>query len=278
MKKGKKPNKIAIFDIDGTIFRKNLHFELINELSWLKVFPNSVRRELSEVYSHWLEHSGTYEDYRKAIVRIYAEHIVGVSETSVREAARIVVPFHARRTYLFSEALLKQLRAEDYHLLAISGSPIEIVEEYNEHYLHFDRVFGSIYTKDEKGVYTGAAEFEPSLNKGEVLQQYVYEHGLKTLEYGRIRSNQIEAARKVISRALGKTGKTWIRIFPDMPYTAKPAEVKLGKGKGDLQGYQAPVKPGRVLFEVDGVSEAIAKEALRKAGTKLPVKTKVVAR
>jgi HAD superfamily hydrolase (TIGR01490 family) len=178
MKKGKKPNKIAIFDIDGTIFRKNLHFELINELSWLKVFPNSVRRELSEVYSHWLEHSGTYEDYRKAIVRIYAEHIVGVSETSVREAARIVVPFHARRTYLFSEALLKQLRAEDYHLLAISGSPIEIVEEYNEHYLHFDRVFGSIYTKDEKGVYTGAAEFEPSLNKGEVLQQYVYEHGL----------------------------------------------------------------------------------------------------
>jgi large subunit ribosomal protein L16 len=103
-------------------------------------------------------------------------------------------------------------------------------------------------------------------------------YGLKTLEYGRIRSNQIEAARKVISRALGKTGKTWIRIFPDMPYTAKPAEVKLGKGKGDLQGYQAPVKPGRVLFEVDGVSEAIAKEALRKAGTKLPVKTKVVAR
>jgi len=103
-------------------------------------------------------------------------------------------------------------------------------------------------------------------------------YGLKTLEYGRIRSNQIEAARKVISRALGKTGKTWIRIFPDMPYTAKPAEVKLGKGKGDLQGYQAPVKPGRMLFEVDGVDEATAKEALRKAGTKLPVKTKIVAR
>ena len=102
--------------------------------------------------------------------------------------------------------------------------------------------------------------------------------GLKTVEYGRLRSNQIEAARKVISRSLGKTGKTWIRIFPDMPYTAKPAEVKLGKGKGDLQGYQAPVKPGRMLFEVDGVDEATAREALRKAGTKLPVKTKIVAR
>ena len=178
MKKETKDKKIAIFDIDGTIFRKNLHFELINELSWLKIFPNSVRRELTEVYSHWLEHSGTYEDYRKAIVRIYAEHIAGVSEAQVREAAHIVVPFHARRTYLFSESLIKELRAKGYHLLAISGSPIEIVEEYNEHYLHFDRVFGSIYAKDDNGVYTGEAEFEPSRNKGEVLQQYVYEHGL----------------------------------------------------------------------------------------------------
>lgn len=178
MKKETKQKKIAIFDIDGTIFRKNLHFELINELSWLKVFPNAVRRELTEVYSGWLDHSGTYEDYRKAIVRIYAEHIKGVAESAVREAARIVVPFHARRTYLFSEALIRELRSKGYHLLAISGSPIEIVEEYNEHYLHFDRVFGSIYARDDKGIYTGVAEFEPSRNKGEILQQYVSEHGL----------------------------------------------------------------------------------------------------
>ena len=102
--------------------------------------------------------------------------------------------------------------------------------------------------------------------------------GLKATTPARIRSNQIEAARKVLSRSIGKTGKLWIRIFPDMPYTAKPAEVKLGKGKGDLQGYCAPIKPGRVLFEVDGIEESIAREALRKAGTKLPLKTKVVAR
>jgi large subunit ribosomal protein L16 len=101
-------------------------------------------------------------------------------------------------------------------------------------------------------------------------------HGLKAMEGARIMSNQIESARKVISRELGKTGKMWIRIFPDMPLTKKPAEVKLGKGKGDLFGYCAPVKPGRVLFEVDGVSDEIAKESLRKAGTKLPLKTKVV--
>ena len=101
---------------------------------------------------------------------------------------------------------------------------------------------------------------------------------IKAQAGARIRSNQIEAARKVLSRATGKTGKIWIRIFPDMPYTQKPAEVKLGKGKGDLAGYVAAVKPGTILFEVDGVTEAIAREALRKAGTKLPLKTKIIAR
>ena len=101
-------------------------------------------------------------------------------------------------------------------------------------------------------------------------------HGLKAMAGARIMSNQIEAGRKALSKALGKTGKIWIRIFPDMPLTKKPAEVKLGKGKGDLFGYCAPVKPGRVIFEVDGVSDIIAREALRKAGTKLPLKTKVL--
>jgi large subunit ribosomal protein L16 len=102
--------------------------------------------------------------------------------------------------------------------------------------------------------------------------------GLKATTAHRVKSNQIEAARKVLSRAMGKSGKIWIRIFPDMPYTQKPAEVKLGKGKGDLAGYVVQILPGRVMFEIDGVEEVIAKEALRKAGTKLPVKSKVVAR
>ncbi|MBX4198441.1 50S ribosomal protein L16 [Candidatus Parcubacteria bacterium] len=102
--------------------------------------------------------------------------------------------------------------------------------------------------------------------------------GLKAVTEARVRSNQLEAARKVISRALGKTGKTWIRVFPDMPFTQKPAEVKMGKGKGDPVGYQTQVWPGRIMFEVDGIDEATAREALRKAGTKLPMKTKVVSR
>lgn len=103
-------------------------------------------------------------------------------------------------------------------------------------------------------------------------------YAIKATTPARILSNQIEAARKVLSRSTGKTGKIWIRIFPDMPFTQKPAEVKLGKGKGDLAGYCAPVKPGRILFEVDGVPEAMAREALRKAGTKLPLKTKIISR
>lgn len=103
-------------------------------------------------------------------------------------------------------------------------------------------------------------------------------HGLKATTAARVRSNQIESARKVIARALGKTGRSWIRIFPDKPFTQKPPEVKLGKGKGDPVGYEVQVWPGRVLFEVDGVADAAAVEALTKAAKKLPLKAKVVAR
>ncbi len=103
-------------------------------------------------------------------------------------------------------------------------------------------------------------------------------HGLKAMTAARLRSNQIESARKVIVRSLGKSGKMWTRVFPDKPFTQKPPEVKLGKGKGDPVGYEIQVWPGAVLFEVDGVSEAIAKDTLTKAAKKLPLKGKVVAR
>ena len=103
-------------------------------------------------------------------------------------------------------------------------------------------------------------------------------HGLKAVTHARVRSNQIESARKVIVRELGKTGKSWIRIFPDKPFTQKPPEVKLGKGKGDPVGYEVEVWPGRVLFEVDGVGDVAAVKTLTKAAKKLPLKAKVVAR
>ena len=102
--------------------------------------------------------------------------------------------------------------------------------------------------------------------------------GLKAMTQARITSNQIESARRALTRAAGKSAKVWVRIFPDRPFTQKAAEVGMGKGKGDPKGYCFEVFPGRIIFEVDGVEEAVAREALRKAGTKLPVKTRIISR
>ncbi len=102
--------------------------------------------------------------------------------------------------------------------------------------------------------------------------------GLKALTDKRVTSNQLEAARRAMVRYGGKTAKFWIRVFPDRPYTQKGAEVPMGKGKGDPKGYCVEIRPGRIIFEIDGVSEEAAHEALRKAGTKLPIKTKIVGR
>jgi large subunit ribosomal protein L16 len=102
--------------------------------------------------------------------------------------------------------------------------------------------------------------------------------GLKAIEPKYITARQIEACRIAIARVLQRDGQTWIRIFPDMPKTAQPAETRMGKGKGDIEKYVAVVKPGRILFEIAGVSESDAREAMRKAAHKLPVKTKFMVR
>ena len=102
--------------------------------------------------------------------------------------------------------------------------------------------------------------------------------GIKTLEAKWLDSRQIEAARVAVNRYMNRQGQVWIRIFPDKPITRKPADVRMGKGKGDPAGWVAPVTPGRILFEVEGVSFDVAKEALRLAAQKLPVKTKFVVR
>jgi len=104
------------------------------------------------------------------------------------------------------------------------------------------------------------------------------EFGLKSLTCGWLTANQIEAARRAIAYETKRNGRTWIRIFPDKPFTEKGAGAPLGAGKGDVKGYVAVIRPGRILFEVAGVSEAEAREALRLASAKLPVTTKVVKR
>jgi large subunit ribosomal protein L16 len=102
--------------------------------------------------------------------------------------------------------------------------------------------------------------------------------GLKAEQPKWIKSNQIEAARRVMSRVIQKSGKLWIRIFPDKSITAKASEVGMGKGKGDPVGYVAPVKIGTIIFEIDGLEEKLARDVLRKAGAKLPLKTKIITR
>lgn len=173
-------NKIAVFDIDGTIFRKNLAFELINELVWLKVFKHEVREKLVHLYTSWLDHHGTYEEYRRALVKLYVENIRGCNKKQIMEASRIVVPFFKDRTYIFANNLIIELKKKGYHIIAVSGSPIEIVEEYNK-YLKFDAVFGTVYEIDESGNYTGKEAFAPTAHKGHVVRQYVAENKL-TLE------------------------------------------------------------------------------------------------
>ena len=126
------------------------------------------------------------------------------------------------------------------------------------------------YRKQMRGRMKGRA------HRGDVVQMGDY--GLQALEPAWITSRQIEASRRAIVRHIKRRGKIWIRIFPDKPVTAKPAETRMGKGKGSVDHWVAVVKPGRVLFEMGGVPEEVAREALRLAGHKLPIKTKFVKR
>jgi|SRR3990167_3925024 len=103
-------------------------------------------------------------------------------------------------------------------------------------------------------------------------------HGVKSQDYARVTPNQLEAGRRVIARHIKKTGKMWVRVFPDRPFTKKPAEVKMGKGKGNPEGYCAEVRPGRIVFELDGLPDKEARDVLRKAAAKLPVRTKIITR
>lgn len=102
--------------------------------------------------------------------------------------------------------------------------------------------------------------------------------GLKAMTPARITSNQLESARRALVHSSGKSAKIWTRVFPDRPFTQKAAEVGMGSGKGDVAGYVVDVRPGRIIFEIDGATEDVAREALRKAGTKLPVSVRIVAR
>jgi large subunit ribosomal protein L16 len=126
------------------------------------------------------------------------------------------------------------------------------------------------YRKQQRGRMRGAARRGNTLNFGDF--------GLQALTPGWITSRQIESARIAITRHVKRGGKVWIRIFPDKPITKKPAETRMGKGKGSPEAWVAVVKPGRVLYELEGVEESVAREAMRLASHKLPIKTRIMVR
>ncbi|TWG61468.1 MULTISPECIES: 50S ribosomal protein L16 [unclassified Aminobacter] len=126
------------------------------------------------------------------------------------------------------------------------------------------------FRKQFKGRIHGAAKGGTDLNFGG--------YGLKALEPNRVTAREIEAARRAITRQMKRQGRVWIRVFPDLPVTAKPTEVRMGKGKGSVEYWAARVKPGRVMFEIDGVPEDVAREALRLGAAKLSVRTRFVQR
>ncbi len=168
--------KLAIFDIDGTIFRKNLHFELLDELVWMKIFDKNVREELVHLYGNWLNNEGSYEAYRFKLVELYENKIKGCDQEKIIEAAKVVANFNAKRIYIFAKKVLDELR-HDHIMLAISGSPIEIVKEYAR-ILEFDAYFGSVYEIDKNKIYTGKTIFEPTKDKGAVVKQFVAENDI----------------------------------------------------------------------------------------------------
>ncbi len=126
------------------------------------------------------------------------------------------------------------------------------------------------FRKAHKGRIHGAAKGGFTLNFGS--------YGLKAVEPERITARQIEATRRAITRHMKRAGRVWIRVFPDLPVSKKPTEVRMGKGKGSPEYWVAKVKPGRIMFEIDGVSDEIAREALRLGAAKLPIKTRIVTR
>ena len=126
------------------------------------------------------------------------------------------------------------------------------------------------YRKQFKGRITGPAKGGYTLNFGS--------YGLKSLEPERVTARQIEAARRAITRQMKRQGRVWIRVFPDLPVTDKPAEVRMGKGKGAVEYWAARVHPGRILFEIDGVADDVARLSLQLGAAKLPIRTKIVTR
>ena len=173
--------KVAIFDIDGTIFRSSLLIELVNVLIDDKIFPEKARLEYEKEYLTWLDRRGSYQDYIQAMVDVFMKYIKGVRQEDLMSAAKEVMVHHKDRVYRYTRDLTSKLKKDGYYLLAISHSPKMIAEEFAKS-LHFDKVYGTLYEIDAAGKFTGKIlEEELIFNKVKILERAVLKENL-TLE------------------------------------------------------------------------------------------------
>lgn len=167
---------LAIFDIDGTIFRSSLTIELFKILADMRVFPADFLRRVARLEEKWLNRQGSYEDYLTEVVRAYQKAILGKKKTLIVRACRRVIAEHKLKTYLYTRNLLRSIRGK-YLTIGISGSPLEVVSEYNK-FLKFDKLYGWEFGVDERGRYTDKILHAPSQYKRELIVRYLENHGL----------------------------------------------------------------------------------------------------
>jgi len=175
MKSQAHKKKVAVFDIDGTIFRSSLQRELIMSLVKYGVFPPIVRKELEKDYFSWINRQGSYEDYIMRVVRSYEQRIGGVLVDDVRHVSRLVIEQQKNRVYTYTRELIHKLRPT-HRLVAISGSPIEIVREFNR-FWKFDTVYGMVFGV-KQGRYTGEVVEVPIFEKHNILERYIKDNQL----------------------------------------------------------------------------------------------------
>lgn len=172
--------RVAIFDLDGTIFRSSLLIEILEGLIEEGVFPARARDIYGREFQNWLDRKGPYEDYIKKIIKAYSQFIKGVKSERVWQAARKVLAFQKNRTYRFTRYLVSKLK-KNYYLLAISGSPREMVKQFGNE-MGFNKTYSRIFETDEEGVFTGRILFEEVVSdKGKILRRVVKKENL-TLE------------------------------------------------------------------------------------------------
>lgn len=163
--------KLAVFDIDGTIFRSSLIIELVNLLVEKRVFPKGLNKEIEEEYVAWANRQGSYDNYISKVVEVYIKYIKGTKEDVVKDAAKEIIDYQKNKVYIFTRELIKKFKKENYYLLAISGAPEIIVSEFSKA-LEFDNYYGARY-EVINGKFSGRIVNDTAWNKHEILGQFI---------------------------------------------------------------------------------------------------------